>query len=242
MKIITVVFLLLSFSSYSQKAKLTYELYINPAFTKTWIPDNFYPPFSSSTYTLIFSKGGDPDIGIIGYNYGVSVGVLIREKKEFQLSFSKSLKGQRNSRRYNLNRTMYDFGKYTEYSDELSLGIRLLNRSILGINKFNYWFGVILSHYSIMIAGQYVNNNTFWNDPFIQSRVEIVDPSFTIFRVGISTELEYQLLNDKHFTFIIGLKLNQYLGAFNPTSSELAGRPRGYALSIGPSFKLNYRM
>lgn len=227
---------------FSQKIKLTGEIYVNPAFTKTWMPDRFYPPFSSSTYALIFGRE-HPDIGILGYNYGGSLGLIIKNKIELQLTFSKSLKGQRNSKDVNPLSRLIEFGMYTEHSDELTLAIKLLNQSLFSVKKFNYLIGIIISHYSLMTAGYYIKNNTIWNESLIQSRTDIFDPFFTKFRPGVTTEIEYQLLKDNHFTFITGLKLNHYFNSFNSNfHPSLGGRPRGYAITIGPSFKLHYQL
>lgn len=225
---------------FSQDTKITAELYINPAFTKTWIPDRFNPPFSSSTYALVFGKG-HPDIGILGYNYGFALGILIKNKLEFQIGLSKALKGQRNSKEYNEIGKFYDFGMYTERSIELTFGMKFLNRSLLKVKKFNYIIGLILSHYSLITAGYYTYDNPFWDDPRIGSRSEGSDPTNSIFRPGIATEIEYILLNDVHFSFNIGLKVNHYFSSFyTDFNSSHANRPMGYALTIGPSFKLNY--
>lgn len=234
---------LYSSTVYSQGTKFTCELYANPAFTKTWIPDQFSPPFGSSIYTLIFGKG-NPDIGIFGYNYGVSIGVLLKDKIELQLTYSKALKGQRNSIEHDPIDNVDVFGKYTEFSDELILSMKFMKHSIFNINRFNYLIGIILSHYSLITAGYYVYyNDPAWTEPSINSRADISEPNLIIFRPGITTEIEYQLLTDNIFTFTVGLKFNHYFSSFNiKYPSDLAARPRGYALTIGPSFKLKYQL
>lgn len=236
---ISAYLILTTLCGYSQKARLSLEMCVNPAFTKTWVPDKFWPPFSSDTYSLIFGKG-EPNIRIIGYNYGISIGILIKNRLEYQITFSKALKGQRNSKDYNPIGMINDFGMYTENSDELTLSIKLHNLKLFKVGHFNFLIGVILSHYSKLTAGYYLYNN-FWTDPYINSRAEITDPTFSIFRPGVTTGIEYKLLNNDHFSFNIGIKINQYFSAFNSNfNSSLGGRPRGYAVSIGPAFNLNY--
>jgi len=240
---IEIILYLYSCFGYSQGTMFTCELYTNPVYTKTWIPDHFSPPFGSADYALIFGNR-NPDIGIIGYNYGASIGIKLKNKYELQLTYSKSLKGQRNSLEYNSLVNVHEFGKYSEYSDELSLSLRFLNHSIFDSNKFNILIGFILSHYSSITIGYFIYyNDPTWTKPSISSRSEISEPNFFIFRPGITTEIEYQLLTNNIFTFILGLKLNHYFSSFNTKfPSDLASRPRGYALTIGPSFKLNYQL
>ncbi len=241
-KYLIVIILLNSYLSYSQRTKFTIEIYTNPAFTKTYMPDRFSPPFSTDTYALIFGKE-EPTIGIFGYNRGLSLGVLINKSVELQLTYSKSLKGQRNSKDINQISKLIDFGMYTEHSDEFTLGFRLLDRKLFGMNRFSYLLGLIFSHYSLLKAGYYIKNNSIWSEAVIQSNAQIFDPNFSILRPGIATEIEYQLLKDAHFSLNVGLKLNQYFNSFNINfNSGLGGRPRGYAFTIGPSFKLKYQL
>lgn len=54
--------------------------------------------------------------------------------------------------------------------------------------------------------------------------------------------MDYQLFKNKWFEFKVGIKWNHYFKAYDFPyfSNNPAHKPQGYAMSMSPSFKLNY--
>lgn len=240
--IFTIIFLL-SFHNttvFCQKIQFSVELIANPAFTKTNIKD-FYGPFSSTTNTLIFGKY-TPDKGILGYNIGINFGLNLKNKYSFQLGYTRSLKGQRNSKIKSNQDGVYHFGKYIEYSNEFYFQLSRINVKMLKMKYFDFNIGFIISKQIEIIAGQYEQYAPWKGRPLLGSYSISYSQELNIIRPGIITEVDYQLLKNKWFKFKVGIKWNHYFKAYDYPyfSNNPAHKPTGYAMSIGPSFKLNY--
>ena len=224
----------------AQKIQFSVELIANPAFTKTNIKD-FYGPFSSTTNTLIFNKY-PPVKGILGYNNGINFGLNLKNKYSFQLGYTRSLKGQRNSKIKSNQDGTYHFGKYSEYSNEFYFQLSRINFKMLKMKYFDFNIGFIISKQIEIIAGQYEQYTPWKGRPLLGSYSISYSQKLNIIRPGIITEVDYQLLKNKWFKFKVGIKWNHYFKAYDYPyfSNNPAHKPTCYAMSIGPSFKLNY--
>ena len=224
----------------AQKIQFSVELIANPAFTKTNIK-NLYGNKYSDTNVLIFGDEA-PEKGIFGYNHGLYLGCNFKNKYSVHVGFTRSLKGQRNSKIKSLKDGNYHYGAFSEYSNEYIIQFSRINVKLVQNNYFDFNLGFIISKQLEILAGQYEQYSKWKGNSLIGSYNKAYSQESNILRPGIITEVDYQLLKNKWFKFKVGIKWNHYFRSYNYPyfSSNPANKPKGYAMSIGPSFKLNY--
>ncbi|MBK9718445.1 MAG: hypothetical protein IPQ02_02485 [Saprospiraceae bacterium] len=240
---IFIIIFLLSFHNntvFSQKIQFSVELIANPAFTKTNIKD-FYGNKYSDTNVLIFGDEA-PEKGIFGYNHGLYLGCNFKNKYSVHVGITRSLKGQRNSKIKSLKDGEYHYGAFSEYSNEYIIQFSRINVKLVQNNYFDFNLGFIISKQLEIIAGKYQQYSIWKGRSLIGSYDISYSQELNILRPGIITEVDYQLLKNKWFKFKVGIKWNHYFRSYNYPyfSSNPANKPKGYAMSFGPSFKLNY--